>query len=74
MDIHILIFRYQFGAGYGSCPGQNIAKIEISKIAATIIRDYNIRPAHEKTEWKWKAYFTVVPHSWEVLVEKTAVR
>ncbi|RMZ71989.1 Pisatin demethylase [Pyrenophora seminiperda CCB06] len=64
----------RFGAGYGSCPGQNIAKIELSKLAATIIRDYNIRPEYAGQEWKWKAYFTVVPHSWRVFVEKTDVR
>ncbi|KAF1810375.1 cytochrome P450 [Eremomyces bilateralis CBS 781.70] len=59
-----------FGAGYGSCPGQNVAKIELAKITSTLVKDYNIRQVDEKQEWKWKAYFTVVPHSWPVFIEK----
>ncbi|KAF4974568.1 hypothetical protein FZEAL_8540 [Fusarium zealandicum] len=59
-----------FGAGYGSCPGQNVAKIELNKIAATLIRDYDIQQVDKKQEWKWKAYFTVVPHSWPVFVDR----
>ncbi|KAJ4245776.1 hypothetical protein NW762_013900 [Fusarium torreyae] len=59
-----------FGAGYGSCPGQNVAKIELAKITATLVRDYSIRQVDPKQEWKWKAYFTVVPHSWPVFVDK----
>ncbi|KAF2443446.1 cytochrome P450 [Karstenula rhodostoma CBS 690.94] len=61
-----------FGAGYGSCPGQNVAKVELAKITATIVRDYNIEFVDEKQTWKWKAYFTVVPNSWPVFIEKVA--
>lgn len=64
--------NYQFGIGYMSCPGQNIAKIELSKITATIIRDFDIRQVYPSQEWQWKAYFTVAPHSWPCLVEKRA--
>lgn len=60
----------QFGMGYNSCPGQNVAKIELSKIAATIVRDYDIRQVDQDQEWKWKAYFTVVPHSWPCYIKK----
>ncbi|WXC50872.1 hypothetical protein QX201_010574 [Fusarium graminearum] len=63
-------FWIPFGAGYGSCPGQNVAKIELAKMTATLVRDYNIQQVDPKQEWSWKAYFTVVPHSWHVLVEK----
>ncbi|KAL2150091.1 hypothetical protein VTH82DRAFT_7767 [Thermothelomyces myriococcoides] len=59
-----------FGAGYNSCPGQNIAKMEISKILATIVRDYDIRQVDKNQNWKYKAYFTVVPHSWPCYIEK----
>lgn len=62
----------QFGAGYGSCPGQNVAKIELAKITSTLVRDYKIRQVDGEQEWKWKAYFTVLPHSWPVLIEKSA--
>ncbi|CEI63369.1 hypothetical protein FVEN_g102 [Fusarium venenatum] len=64
-------FWIPFGAGYGSCPGQNVAKVELAKITATLVRDYNIQQVDPKQEWSWKAYFTVVPHSWPVLIEKT---
>ncbi|KAK6703612.1 hypothetical protein SNK04_013541 [Fusarium graminearum] len=63
-------FWIPFGAGYGSCPGQNVAKVELAKMTATLVRDYNIQQVDPKQEWSWKAYFTVVPHSWPVLVEK----
>ncbi|KAF4461647.1 Pisatin demethylase [Fusarium albosuccineum] len=59
-----------FGAGYGSCPGQNVAKIELAKITATLVRDYDIKQVDSKQEWKWKAYFTVVPHSWPVYIKR----
>ena len=59
-----------FGMGYGSCPGQNIAKIELSKICATLVRDYDIRQVDESKEWTWKAYFTVVPEGWPIYVKK----
>ncbi|KAK3906033.1 cytochrome P450 [Staphylotrichum tortipilum] len=59
-----------FGAGYNSCPGQNLTKIELSKILATLVRDYDIRQVDKEQEWKYKAYFTVVPHSWPCYIEK----
>ncbi|RKU39859.1 hypothetical protein DL546_000216 [Coniochaeta pulveracea] len=59
-----------FGAGYMSCPGQNVTKIELSKITATIVRDYDIRQVDTNQEWKYKAYFTVVPHSWPCIIQK----
>ncbi|KAJ0117715.1 Pisatin demethylase [Diaporthe amygdali] len=59
-----------FGLGYMSCPGQNITKIELSKICATIVRDYDIRQVDSSQEWQWKPYFTVAPHSWPCYVEK----
>ncbi|KAK4247263.1 cytochrome P450 [Corynascus novoguineensis] len=59
-----------FGAGYNSCPGQNIAKMELSKILATLVRDYDIRQVNKDQQWKYKAYFTVVPHSWPCYIEK----
>ncbi|KAK6085196.1 benzoate 4-monooxygenase cytochrome P450 [Seiridium cupressi] len=59
-----------FGAGYASCPGQNIARIQLSKIAATLVRDYDIRQQNPKQNWTYKAYFTVVPCDWPVFVKK----
>ncbi|KFY32922.1 hypothetical protein V495_08597 [Pseudogymnoascus sp. VKM F-4514 (FW-929)] len=36
-------YMVQFGAGYNSCPGQNLARMEISKVTATLVRDFDIR-------------------------------
>lgn len=68
----LLTPAHQFGAGYGACPGQNVAKIELAKITATLVRDYDIALVDERREWMWKAYFTVVPHSWPVFVDRVA--
>ncbi|KAK3986012.1 benzoate 4-monooxygenase cytochrome P450 [Cladorrhinum sp. PSN332] len=59
-----------WGLGYASCPGQHIAKIELSKICATLVRDYDIRQVDPKQEWTWKAYFTVVPENWPCYITK----
>ncbi|KAL1961169.1 hypothetical protein VTO42DRAFT_3114 [Malbranchea cinnamomea] len=59
-----------WGFGYASCPGQHLAKIELSKICATLVRDYDIRQVNPKQEWTWKAFFTVTPHSWPCYIEK----
>lgn len=60
----------QWGAGYASCPGQHAARLQLSKIAATVVRDYNIRQVNPKQDWTWGAWFTCVPHDWPVYIEK----
>ncbi|KAI1846989.1 hypothetical protein JX265_006814 [Neoarthrinium moseri] len=59
-----------WGAGYASCPGQHVAKMQLSKIAATIVRDYTMKQVNPQQEWKWAAYFTAVPHDWPVYITK----
>lgn len=59
-----------WGQGYASCPGQNIAKLEIVKMAATIVRDYDIRQVNPEQEWRWKAMFGLLPHDWPVYITK----
>jgi hypothetical protein len=44
--------------------------MELLKMGATFVRDYNIRQVDENREWKWEAYFTTVPYDWPVFVEK----
>ncbi|RYP51953.1 hypothetical protein DL768_002829 [Monosporascus sp. mg162] len=61
-----------WGAGYASCPGQTVAKIQLLKVAASIVRDYDIRQVEPGKEWKWAAHFTVVPHDWPVYITKRA--
>ncbi|KAI0176957.1 cytochrome P450 [Pestalotiopsis sp. NC0098] len=62
-----------WGAGYASCPGQHIAKIQLLKITATIVRDFKIRQVNPEQEWQWAAYFTAVPHDWPVYITKRSV-
>ncbi|KAI1879725.1 hypothetical protein JX265_002679 [Neoarthrinium moseri] len=62
-----------FSGGIGACVGQHLARIEIFKILATIIRDYDIELARPDQEWKYYAYFTVVPGDWPVYVQKRAL-
>ncbi|KAK4184558.1 putative cytochrome P450 E-class, group I [Podospora australis] len=58
-----------WGQGYNSCPGQHIARMEMSKLAATLVRDYDIRQVDPRKDWEWRAYFTVVPHSWPCYIK-----
>ncbi|KAH8651070.1 cytochrome P450 [Xylariales sp. PMI_506] len=59
-----------WGLGWGSCPGQHLAKVQLFKLLATIVRDYDIKLVHPEQEWKWSAYFTLNPHSWPVYITK----
>ncbi|ORY67113.1 benzoate 4-monooxygenase cytochrome P450 [Pseudomassariella vexata] len=63
-------FLMPFGAGYAACPGQNLAKIELSKITAMLVRDYDIRQVDPSQKWKWNAFFTLAPHSWPCYITK----
>lgn len=55
-----------------SCPGQNFAKIELSKILSTIVRDYDIRLVDPQKSWKWEANFITVPYDWPVYISKVS--
>lgn len=44
--------------------------MELSKITATILRDYDLKLVDETREWQWRAYLTVVPKGWPVYVTK----
>ncbi|KAK3938182.1 cytochrome P450 [Diplogelasinospora grovesii] len=59
-----------WGGGWASCPGQHLARIQMSKIAATLVRDYDLMQVNPKEEWEWQAYFTIVPKGWPVYVSK----
>ncbi|EEH38906.2 benzoate 4-monooxygenase cytochrome P450 [Paracoccidioides lutzii Pb01] len=68
--LHLAKYFIPWGMGYASCPGQNLARIELNKICATLVRDYDIRQANPEQEWTWKAFFTVVPHNWPCYIQK----
>lgn len=59
-----------FGAGFMSCPGQHLARIEVLKITATILRDYDLQLVNPEKQWQCKMLFAQVPHSWPVFVTK----
>lgn len=71
-DVTARLDRYfmPFGAGFMSCPGQHLARIEALKITATIVRDYELRLVSPEKEWQCKMCFAQVPHSWPVYVSK----
>ncbi|KAG9253999.1 cytochrome P450 [Emericellopsis atlantica] len=59
-----------WGQGSASCPGQHFARIELYKVTATLVRDYIVHQADPAQGWRWKAYFTVVPHSWPCRIRR----
>ncbi|OBT84328.1 hypothetical protein VE02_07275 [Pseudogymnoascus sp. 03VT05] len=63
-------YMVQFGAGYNSCPGKNLARMEVSKVTATLVRDFDIRQVDPKHEWSFKSHFTAVPYDWPCRVTR----
>ncbi|KAL4733347.1 cytochrome P450 [Aspergillus similis] len=59
-----------FGHGYNSCPGRHLATIELSKVIATLVRDYDIRQQSPGQSWRYMAYFTAVPYGWPCYISK----
>lgn len=51
----------QSSAGYGLCPGQSIAKIELTQTRAMLVRDCEIHQVDKDQDGQCKAYFTMVP-------------
>jgi len=62
--------KTQFGLGYAACPGINLAKIEMSKVCASIVRDYDIRQVDCNQSWSYSAFFNTLPHDWPVFVKR----
>ncbi|KAI0906806.1 cytochrome P450 [Ustulina deusta] len=60
-----------WSAGFASCPGQNVAKMEIPKLIATLLRDYDFQQVNEGQEWSYEATFGLLPYNWPVYVKKT---
>ncbi|KAL5001073.1 cytochrome P450 [Aspergillus recurvatus] len=59
-----------FGHGYNSCPGRHLAMIELSKVTATLVRDYYIRQQDPRQTWRYMAYFTAVPYGWPCYISR----
>ena len=59
-----------FGQGYNSCPGKQIAFIQLSKGAAMLMREFDFEPVVQGREWVYKNRFNVSPTGWEVYVRE----
>ncbi|KAK8867562.1 cytochrome P450 E-class group I [Apiospora arundinis] len=59
-----------FGLGYASCPGQNLARLEMAKIGATLVLNYDIRQVNPKQEMRYKAFFSLIAHMPPCYVER----
>ncbi|KAK8100231.1 hypothetical protein PG999_010605 [Apiospora kogelbergensis] len=59
-----------FGLGYNSCVGQNLVRIELSKILPTIVRRYDISFVNPEQEWTYKTYVAAVPGDWPVYIKQ----
>ncbi|KAL4746876.1 hypothetical protein BDW72DRAFT_206983 [Aspergillus terricola var. indicus] len=60
MDYYLV----HWGAGYNQCPGRNLAHFEISKLAATLLRDYEFERVDPAREWEFKNHFITTPCNW----------
>ena len=63
-------FWIPFGAGYNRCPGRQLALMEVPKMAALMLRDFELERVEPGKEWEWRNNFTAVPHGWDCFVTK----
>jgi cytochrome P450 len=63
-----------FGAGYNQCPGKHLAHMEVSKTAALLVRDYDIKQVTEGQSWSYETHFTAVPYGWPCNVKRRSGR
>ncbi|KKA17783.1 Benzoate 4-monooxygenase cytochrome P450, partial [Rasamsonia emersonii CBS 393.64] len=61
----INVVQRQWGAGYNQCPGRNLAHFEISKVTATLVRDYEMEQIDPHKPWRFETHFTAVPYDWQ---------
>ncbi|MCJ1251932.1 hypothetical protein MMC30_009170 [Trapelia coarctata] len=62
-----------FGLGYNSCPGRNVASLELNKITATLIRDFELRLAEPDREWRYHTLFISIQSGWPCYIKRRAV-
>ena len=63
-------FMVPFGGGYNMCPGQNLARLELTKITATVLRDFEIELVDPGKEWEYHRTFIVPQRGWDCFVRK----
>lgn len=67
-------YMVPFGGGYNVCPGQNLARIELTKITATVLRDFEIRLVDPDKEWEYHRTFIVPQTGWDCYVQRRGRR
>ncbi|PWY74280.1 cytochrome P450 [Aspergillus heteromorphus CBS 117.55] len=65
-------FLIHWGAGYNQCPGRNLAHFEVSKVCATLLRDFDIEAVDPKQPWRFETHFTAVPYGWPCWMRRRA--
>lgn len=45
--------------------------MEMPKLIATLLRDYDFRQVNEGQEWSYEATFGLLPYNWPVYIKKT---
>ncbi|RDW63194.1 cytochrome P450 [Aspergillus mulundensis] len=63
-------YLVHWGAGYNQCPGRNLAHFEISKLAATLLRDYEFEMVDPEKEWTFSNHFITTPWGWPCWVRR----
>jgi hypothetical protein len=63
-----------FGSGYATCPGKNLAHMEMLKTVSLLVRDFTWKQVREEEDWQFETYFTSVPHDWPVILERKAAK
>ncbi|KAL3481254.1 cytochrome P450 [Aspergillus californicus] len=63
-------FMIHWGAGYNQCPGRNLAQFELSKLLATVLRDYAIEQIEPKRGWRFETRFLAVPYGWPCRIRR----
>ncbi|KAL4884314.1 cytochrome P450 [Aspergillus karnatakaensis] len=66
MDAYLI----HWGAGYNQCPGRNLAQFELSKVLATVLKDYDIERIDPKKEWQFETRFLAVPYGWPCRIQR----
>lgn len=63
-------YMIAFGAGYNQCPGRHLAHMEVTKTAALLIKDYDIKQVSDGQPWTYETHFTAVPYGWPCTVTR----
>ena len=53
-----------FGTGYNGCPGRHLAWMEMTKLGATLVRDFEYEQVNPGQEWDFKSHFSSPQYGW----------